>query len=143
MNPSGGGPQGAVPFGTAPPGGPDGWVPFGIIPSGGGPQGTVPFGVNPPGGVPDGCVFESVRFPATRLLPENLACPNTDAAAVAMTSIRIQNMTITRPIRLFCFMCCSSLWIHVITACTLHRSDPGMRYIQNIEWVLIFACSGY
>ncbi len=109
MTPPGGGPHGAVPFGNnLPGGGPDGCVPFGIIPPGGGPQCAVLFDMNPSGGVPVGGVPESVRFPATRLLPENLPCPNPDAVAVAMTSTMMQKTEINRPILLFCFICHSS-----------------------------------
>ena len=110
MTPPGGGPHGAVPFGSIPPGGgPDGGVPFGIIPPGGGPHGAVLFGMNPSGGAPGGGEPESVRFPATRPLPENLPCPNPDAVEVAMTSTMTQKTAISRPVRLFCFIRYSSI----------------------------------
>lgn len=138
--PPDGGAQGAVPFGSRLPGGPDGWVPFGITPSGGGPHGAVPFVSGTHWCGPDDDVPESVRFPATRLLPENLVCPNPDAAAVAMTSIRMQKTPINRAICLFGFIGSSSIRIHTIPVYILQCDKRGIYYIQNMACVLIFTC---
>ena len=77
-------------------------------------------------------------FPQPGFCLRNLAWPNPDAAAVAMTSIRIQKTPISRAICLFGFISSSSIRIHTIRVYILQCDNPRIFYIQNMACVLIF-----